>query len=134
MSNLRMLFLDDMAARHEVIGQLADRFDITHVYDARTCIRALNDSWDVVSLDHDLEDEHYAAYHGYAEQAALARTGWDVVVFLRSWPEERKKDVVVNVHSANPPAKERMMAELRANGFTVYGYSTTDFVEVLKNA
>ncbi|MCP4044686.1 MAG: hypothetical protein GY732_01695 [Gammaproteobacteria bacterium] len=35
MSNLRMLFLDDMEARHKVIDEVAHIWDITHTYDAR---------------------------------------------------------------------------------------------------
>jgi hypothetical protein len=127
-----MLYLDDMAARHEAVIDRLSEWDVTHVYDARACMRALEsqERFDLVSLDHDLEDEHYS--YGYTE-GALARTGWDVVVFMRSIPEERRPKYV-NVHSANPPAAERMVNELRAHGYQVSRYNTMDLLEVLKNA
>lgn len=134
MPNPRMLFLDDVAVRHDAIDAVAHIWDIHHTFDSEATIQRLEAGrYDLVSLDHDLEDKHYEAYQrGYAETAPLAKTGWDVVVFMRSIPEERRPKYV-NVHSFNPSAKERMIADLRANGYTVFSYNVTELAEVLSN-
>lgn len=73
---LRLLFVDDMEARHTWIDRLVLelglnwRIDVVHTYSAKDAIRWLKRPphadhipFDIVSLDHDMTDKHYTAYH-----------------------------------------------------------------------
>jgi hypothetical protein len=83
--------------------------EIIHAWDVEQAIEALNKgTFDLVHLDHDLEDYITGPYGERFE-----RTGLDVAQFLANMDPE-KHPVVSVVHSWNPPGAKAMLDVLRA--------------------
>lgn len=110
---MRLLFLDDDEERHEVTRQ---RVEATHVRSVAEMAELIKThTFDVMSLDHDLEDLHYGCYDEQFE-----RTGLDAVKLIIALPLERRPELVI-VHSWNPVGARRMCDALRdANVNHVY--------------
>jgi hypothetical protein len=120
-SPLQVLFLDDDPTRHinakawlkEVLKTSV--LDIKHVRTVDQCIKALEmHEWDVVCLDHDLEDIHYNTT--LEKSVQFERTGMDVVDYLI---QEKIEPGAVLVHSWNPDASLRMKQKLEDAGLRV---------------
>ena len=84
----------------------------TRVFTAGDCIALLEKGIvEELSLDHDLEPEHYADEPGYnAAPVYASRTGYAVVAWMIEnsiWPR------VVIVHSMNPVGRKNMLDSLR---------------------
>lgn len=110
---MRILFLDDMPARHRVATQwFPANSDIVRAHDAYECIgfylfgQSSEEPFDLVSLDRDLGGR---------------RSGEDVVdQILRlhvALPDLNRP--LFAVHSWNIPAAQRMEVRLRGAGFEV---------------
>lgn len=112
--NRRILFLDDDPERHRLIAQAFP--NARHVQTAAEAIRALqNKPWDVVFLDHDL-DQFGAVNPG---------TGEDVVDWVIAH-EERFRHTLFIVHSHNWIFGPVMERKLRAAGVPVLRYRAAE--------
>lgn len=105
MDKIRVLFLDDMALRHDLftnnLGPFASNLWVRHVWSARGAIDALRDeAWDVVWLDHDLKDEHYRS------DGVVEETGLQVAKYIAEEVSDKPRFVVL--HTANPVGREAM--------------------------
>lgn len=142
---MKLLFVDDMETRHRWIKQvvleqeLNSKVDLYHAYSARAANHWLEkERFDVVSLDHDMLDEHYAAYHverelekagpdglsmneavdvfrsvqDRLEQMYRDGTGAEVAAKVASLEPPLRPDLVV-LHSWNPTGVQRMAGILR---------------------
>lgn len=128
---MRILVLDDDDARHGYFAKQFIGHEVTHVHTYTECIQTLldNDPFEVVFLDHDLND------HGYRStadektdyvQRSLTRfsregelDGRDVAEdMVRLFPVEKRPYQVV-VHSWNPQGAKEMMSILKDAGFNV---------------
>ena len=122
MKKIEILYLDDMAVRHEkfetdalrVAYQLGINIEITHVWTSDEAISVLSNqkkSFDVISLDHDLRDEHYEDLEAAAESGK--GTGFEVAKFLSENPEKVGHHTFVLIHSWNIVGAENMQFVLR---------------------
>lgn len=109
---MRILILDDDKIRHNRFDKFfADRCgdEVVHVHNVEEATQALLvERFDLVHLDHDLEDFIYVPYK-------MERTGMDVAKFIVDLPENLRPHRVV-VHSWNVAAAPRMVAVLRDAG------------------
>lgn len=107
---MRMLFLDDEQWRHD--GQRvmqSHNYIIDSVYNADQAIAALKAThYDLVSLDHDLQEDHYRE-----DQPFGTGTGLEVARYIAANPTCCDRVVV---HSLNQVGGARMMAELHDAG------------------
>lgn len=123
---MKILFLDDSQLRHDAFHRNRLGHDVTHVYTALEAINALEMKgiFDLVSLDHDLAEEHYLMMseglsedRREAEAECLCGTGMDVVDHLTKMPTSRRPLVVV-VHSWNTSRAEEMVRRLHEAGIS----------------
>jgi len=104
-----MLFLDDEQWRHDGQRVMVTDYVIDSVYTAKQAIEALKATkYDVVSLDHDLQEDHYRE-----DQPFGTDTGLEVAKWIAENPT--CCDLVI-VHSLNSVGGDRMMAALRDGG------------------
>lgn len=75
---------------------------------------------DLVSLDHDLNDQHYQQLALHGEDAVYEGSGLDCVVYMieNSWLPE-----TVVVHTMNPWGRVNMVNSLEAAGYHSVGYT-----------
>lgn len=104
----KTLFLDDELER-------AERFFRTHPHAAWAktaieCIDMLNETWDIVSLDHDLGGERFV-------DSDREDCGMEVVRWLSETKPEHLKRTHFIVHSLNADAALAMLDLLRASGY-----------------
>lgn len=118
---MRILVLDDDEVRHERFAEVFKTYDIKHVWTYDEACHALEHlgPWDLVYLDHDLNDfeaksmaEHEGPYGGYYREL----TGFDVVRFITRQLAKEKHPPEVIVHSWNPGGARMMITELREHG------------------
>lgn len=104
--NVRLLFLDDDAERHRVVAlQCGAHVTVEHVTTVDEAINALNQgSFDIVSLDHDLDDTD------------AANTGMAVAQYIALHLEPARRPPFVIVHSVNPDGARAMEATLTEAG------------------
>lgn len=110
MSIQSLLFLDDMAWRHDEFSRITDHVDGTYVekaYSAAGAIHLLKTSrFDIVFLDHDLsEDDSMVG----VDQESYVPTGMTVVNHIMTMATPPAQ---VIVHSCNNPAATRMAETL----------------------
>ena len=126
---MRILVLDDDDVRHEYFARQFANHDILHVHTYSECLNALlnNDWYDVVFLDHDLNDHGYrsvADERANYFQRSLTRfsrpgllDGRDVVEdMVKMLPPEKVPSQVV-VHSWNDAGGAEMMSMLNDAGY-----------------
>ena len=96
---MKYLFVDD-------IREAPEGWDVARTYDEAIEMLSKTD-YDVLSLDHDLADVHYACgeTEGFCE-----KTGYDIAL----WLAERKNDggytpIIIHCHSANPVGRDRIL-------------------------
>lgn len=142
---MKLLFVDDMEERHRWIRrivleqELNSKVDLYHAYSATAANKWLErEQFDIVSLDHDMLDEHYAAYHverelekagpdGLSmneavrvfdsvqrrlEQMYKDGTGAEVAAKVAALDHPLRPGLVV-LHSWNPTGVDRMRGILR---------------------
>lgn len=106
---MKVLFLDDCPVRHKEfmenwIGHLVD-----WAWTAEQAKKFLEvNEYDLVMLDHDLEQQHYA-------EKCFARTGGEVAQFMANTPERFEKTNII-VHSLNFDGRKRIIQILKSVG------------------
>lgn len=98
---MRILFLDDMAARQEMFGDIAAKRGhvVNHAWTAEQAIAMLEDGgFDAACLDHDLAEDHYAGPYVSPSMGGTAHSGRAVA----RWIVEHKRPAEILVHSFNP--------------------------------
>lgn len=134
---MRILFLDDDLTRRELFFRWSYGFghDVTIVTSAHAAIRSLDafPRYDLVFLDHDLEDDHYAAHRVGRPLKGIGGTGEEVARWLAGHPDKHPREAVV--HSWNMPAGQRMTVRLLEAGIPtrrqVFGPTVRDYVQQL---
>lgn len=108
---MRILFLDDMEDRHSAFTQANIGHHIDRVWSAREAIEALavNEQYDIASLDHDLDPGSY-------EGAPKEMTGYDVARAMVSDELKAKLPKLTIVHSLNVPGGCMMLDVLQDAG------------------
>ena len=109
---MKILFLDDMKARHDAFDDYAKGHDVSHAWTAEDAIRMLaSESFDAASLDHDLADEHYSAPYASPAMGGTAHSGRAVArEIARAGAPMR-----VMVHSFNPDGSREMCQILKGH-------------------
>jgi hypothetical protein len=117
----KVLFLDDAIERQKKAPQFFVGHSMLRAMSAPEAVGLLKEhEFDMVCLDHDLAEEHYAAsFQSDAVQAALPGTGMDVVRFMCSPEYTPQKRPEVVVHSLNHSAAHRMFDSLKEAGYRV---------------
>ena len=110
---MRILFLDDNPARHELMDNRYPSDEIIHAYTLDQYREALSkyDSFDVISLDHDLNDFTelgHTSYIGDSEGTGRDACGY-FMKFLHKAP------AVIHIHSSNGDGARDMMDFLRSH-------------------
>lgn len=118
---MRILVLDDDMERHQAFARNFDGHDVVHVdcYDGALAALLKQPRFDVVYLDHDLNDFGLKSYGpGDSMYGGLRELdGHDVAVFMaRELPEPKYPERVV-VHSWNPEGAKAMLTTLRKANF-----------------
>jgi len=111
----RVLFVDDLSERWEIFNELYRVSETAHVefvwaknYD-EAITQLQNGNWDVVFLDHDLEEAHY---HDQQQ-------GWRDGTAIADWVREHTPQVNHFVcHSMNPVGRSRMAQIVGRGGYT----------------
>lgn len=111
----RVLFVDDMRERWEIFNDLYKQPETAHVefvwaqnYD-EAITQLQNGKWDVVFLDHDLEDPtEYNQKEGWRDGTAIA-----------DWIREHTPHIDAAIcHSMNPVGRMRMVQILQRGGYS----------------
>ena len=108
---MKILFLDDMDARHVLAREIASNLgiDVDSVYTAEEAIRKLeHGSYEAACLDHDLADDHYAGPYVSPSMGGTAHSGRAVA----RWISEHGKPENVLVHSFNPDGAKAICEHL----------------------
>jgi CheY-like chemotaxis protein len=107
----RILFLDDNPARHDIMDARYPLDEIIHVYDIDEYREALEryDHFDMISLDHDLNDFEHRSYMGDCDLTGRDACGY-LMRYLHKAPE------VIHIHSSNGDGARDMMAFLDSRG------------------
>ena len=127
----RVLFVDDLLHRWDHFGEMFRNQKTSHVHfewakDYDQAISAMKGSkWDVVFLDHDLEDPgEWDSKMGWRDGSAIV-----------DWMREHTPDVgFVVCHSMNPIGRNRMTMGLERGGYpcrSIPFYTFDSFVEGL---
>lgn len=112
---MRILVLDDMEVRHDGFNRRFKDHKIDHAYTVEEAVFYLNlRKYDLVCLDHDLEDIHYSQQSTNAQE----RTGFDVAVFISEMNKDGLPTQII-IHSWNPIGAERMYNQLQGLGMFV---------------
>ncbi|MCK9567561.1 hypothetical protein M0R72_01265 [Candidatus Pacearchaeota archaeon] len=108
---MRILFLDDNPARHDIMDAQYPLDEIIHVYDIDTYRDALEkyDHFDMISLDHDLNDFEHRSYMGDSDL-----TGRDACGYLMKYLH--KAPAVIHIHSSNEEGARDMAEFLDSRG------------------
>jgi len=110
---MRILFLDDMEERWRRFRQANIGQVIDWAESAEAAIKFLHEnSYDVISLDHDLEFEHYCSPVCDHKDGLCGMT---VAQFIAEHPAPFEKSTI-NVHTYNESAGQEMIGTLRAAG------------------
>jgi CheY-like chemotaxis protein len=116
----KLLFLDDDKARHKYMLYNFQDTDNTYVFTFDECTKALQDNerFDIVMLDHDLNDyEHQSVTNtGLYTVGGEELTGFDVAKWITTHlPADKWPDTII-VHSVNPVGAKRMVDHLKGFG------------------
>ena len=112
---MRILFLDDDPNRHTLMDKRYPSDEIIHTYDLYEYREALSkyDSFDMISLDHDLNDfielTKHRSYIGDSEGTGRDACGY-LIKFLSKAPK------VIRIHSSNEDGANEMMLFLYSKG------------------
>lgn len=136
---MRILFLDDMKARHDAFRKNTIGHDVVFVFTAKEAIEALDTQgrFDQARLDHDLEETHYAAGMGVAmchspicplypgQEHVRERgcpgglygsgTGMDVIDHIIAMAPEKRPRKIIS-HTFNTERGKEMIRRLRDVG------------------
>lgn len=102
---MKILFLDDMKSRRDVFQQNAIGHSVDFAITAQEAIELLKkNEYDVIYLDHDLEESHYHSKKEDDEDGAF------VARHLRDMKQHHGKIVIV--HSLNPDGRANIKSLL----------------------
>jgi DNA-binding NarL/FixJ family response regulator len=112
---------DDLQRLQKIKSALPDEAVATHSLTAEYAINVLsNHKFDIMMLDHDLADEHYAVYNrtvfGQNQKVTVPFTGMVVVDWLIE-NKDKHHDALIIVHSLNAIARPIMIDKLSKSGF-----------------
>ena len=111
---MRILFLDDNPARHSIMDRKYPSDEIVHAYDIDTYREALGqyDHFDMISLDHDLNDFTELGYSSHIAGSEL--TGVDACGYLMKFLH--KAPETIHIHSSNADGVRDMISFLDSRG------------------
>lgn len=122
--SMRILFLDDMKSRRDVFQQKAIGCVVDFAITAQEAIDLLKkNEYDVIYLDHDLEEEHYHVTKDDHEDGRF------VARHLKDMTQHHGKIVVV--HSLNPAGRANIKSILDVH-FDVWMPENVRFPELWK--
>jgi len=118
---MRILVLDDDDMRHQYFAEELKGNDVIHVHTYDECVDALSNQepFEVVFLDHDLNDYKYkselvgAGLYGGTQEM----DGRDVTCYMTTLLKDEQRPFQVIVHSWNPSGAEEMIATLKDGGY-----------------
>ena len=120
---MKVLVLDDDMARHQAFANNLARNDVTHADSYDRAVKALQDQdrFDVVFLDHDLNDFGLKSIGPSDSMYGGARelTGNDVARFIAKALPKKKRPKMVVVHSINYDGSMNIVSTLKAAGIPV---------------
>lgn len=100
---MKILFLDDMAVRHEAFLRNHIGHEVVQAWTADQAKTLLDSNvFDIACLDHDLAEEHYEQFEAHEYTSG---TGMDVVDHICTMPAEKRPKRVI-IHSLNPRGVE----------------------------
>jgi CheY-like chemotaxis protein len=112
---VKVLVLEDDPNRIRCFQQYLIGDVIVIAVTAKAAIESLkNHKFDLIFLDHDLEEKHYT-------EDALSGTGSEVANFLANNPEISPRATII-IHSLNPVGVARMRDILQARNPIVYSF------------
>lgn len=114
---MKILVLDDSVERMSVFEHVFKGEKLYTAWNSDEAIQILKDEspFDLVYLDHDLEDVHYTGMYGVKYE----RTGMDVVEYMVRSLTSNKMPTMTIIHSWNVSAAKSMGDRLRDAGFPV---------------
>lgn len=116
---MKILILDDDDVRHEWFARELGNNELVHIHTFDEFVETLNkDSFDVIFLDHDLNDHGYKSVEifGMPYSRPTELTGLDAAEHMTNLPSSKRPDKVI-VHSWNPGGARLMMDTLKKAGF-----------------
>jgi hypothetical protein len=115
-----ILFLDDNPARHAFMDQQYPDDTVIHVYDIDTFRSALkdHDKFDLISLDHDLND--FTEEFGFCSLLwnGEKATGLDACGYMMGFKEKLPEEIIV--HSSCPDGASGMVSFLVSKGIKAF--------------
>jgi CheY-like chemotaxis protein len=130
---MRILVIDDDPTRHEGFDRALRDQEVTHVYNYREAVKALESSpaFDIVYFDHDLGD-YGPSPSGYGSKEL---TGCDIALYIARVLPEEKRPKFAKIHSWNPAGAANIAAVLNNAGIPfereTYGEPEGEEVQVI---
>ena len=101
---MKILILDDDNTRHKEFNRRLIGKSVRSTFTVSETIEALkNESWDCLSLDHDLGGKTFV-------ESGTEETGYDVAVWLSKNPDKQPPQIII--HSFNPCGASNMKSLL----------------------
>jgi hypothetical protein len=123
---MKVLFLDDMEPRRNKALKVFFGQDLKLAVNATSAIAAMKaEKFDLVCLDHDLEEEHYEEWSGDGMWAndgkgsRLKGSGTEVAEFMADELAHSNRPSKVVIHSCNDYGSQRMQSILERVGYSV---------------
>ena len=117
---MRVFILEDSINRNALFREIfapAEHVDLTIAECAEDAIRLWKPPYDLIMLDHDLEDAHYRAFEKGEDTYPGGQTGYDFVKWMITDTESPQG--VVIIHSFNPVGAEKMEGVLKKAGWYI---------------
>lgn len=113
-----LLFVDDRSKRiHAALRKYGEKYDVTIAPSVKEALRAISkNSYDVVSLDHDLNGDDF-------QNSDDPTSGMEMIRMIQryDWPHNHYRPLFI-IHTSNIFAGEKMALALRDLGFRVGGF------------
>lgn len=109
-SPIRMLILDDDKQRADFIRELFPQANVVWVDNVNDCLLNLQESWDVIRLDHDLGGEVFV-------DSSRPDCGMEVVRHLTTIDHKHLEETLFICHSRFERAGEEMAMALSLAGY-----------------
>jgi hypothetical protein len=132
-SDVNVLFLDDMKSRHATFGRLVDEMSGVCLWRAHTAAEAIQllmseTRFGQVFLDHDLSEEDIMVRVG---ERSRVPTGMTVVDHILTMPDPPRE---VFVHTCNPDAGDEMVRRLQTHpaGIVVHRFPFPMLIQLME--
>lgn len=119
---VKLLFLDDEEWRHKELNDYINKYnikiDIIHVYNYDNCIKALSKKYDIISLDHDLNQEPpYSHFNSHQEWYDAQKNGLKIAKYMYDIEStydlnDKNTNSSIFIHSWNMPGASNMASYL----------------------